>query len=104
MSSQNCTGERGVSRIFGEDCRLKNFNLNLIWTCNIYIEKCNMPKNEVFLPVNSETVLINRQMFASSPLLLIICHTAAKDRVYNIATNCLSINSMFMLFLVGCKP
>ena len=25
----------GVSRIFGEDCGLKNFNLNLILTCNI---------------------------------------------------------------------
>ena len=25
----------GVSRIFGEDCGFKNFNLNLILTCNI---------------------------------------------------------------------
>ena len=26
---------QGVSRIFGEDCGFKNFNLNLILTCNI---------------------------------------------------------------------
>ena len=25
----------GVSRILGEDCGFKNFNLNLILTCNI---------------------------------------------------------------------
>ena len=38
ITSQHCRGKGvciGVSRIFGEDCGFKNFNLNLILTCNI---------------------------------------------------------------------
>lgn len=33
-----------------------------------------------------------------------ISHTVAKGHIYDIATNCLLINPMFILFLVGCKP
>ena len=34
---ENLRKMASVSTICDEDCRLKNFNLNLIWTCNRYM-------------------------------------------------------------------